>query len=56
VHRVRELGLLVSVGVVNDPDEARLMARLGVDMVCTDDPIGLARPRTSLVLSGTQSR
>ncbi|PWW21035.1 glycerophosphoryl diester phosphodiesterase [Geodermatophilus normandii] len=52
VHRVRGLGLLVSVGVVNDPDEARLMARLGVDMVCTDDPVGFARPRTSPVLSG----
>ncbi len=55
VHRVRGLGLLVCVGVVNDPDEARLMARLGVDMVCTDDPVGLARPRTSLVLSGVQT-
>ena len=55
VHRVRRLGVLVSVGVVNDPDEARLMARLGVDMVCTDDPVGLARPRTSLVLSGVQT-
>ncbi|SFT96861.1 glycerophosphoryl diester phosphodiesterase [Geodermatophilus amargosae] len=52
VHRVRGLGLLVSVGVVNDPDEARLMTRLGVDMICTDDPIGFARLRTSAVLSG----
>jgi glycerophosphoryl diester phosphodiesterase len=56
VHRVRGLGLLVSAGVVNDPEEVRLMARLGVDMVCTDDPIGLARPRTSPVLSGVRLR
>lgn len=53
VHRVRGLGLLVSVGVVNDPDEAGLMARLGVDMLCTDDPMLLARPRTPLVLTGS---
>ena len=40
---------------MNDPDEARLMARLGVDMICTDDPIELARPRTPLVFSGIQA-
>lgn len=56
VHRVRGLGLLVSVGVVDDPDETRLLARLGVVMVCTDDPVGLARLRTSPVLSGVQVR
>jgi hypothetical protein len=47
VHRVRRLGLLVAVGVVDDPDEAKLMARLGADMICTDDPIGLAHHRSS---------
>jgi glycerophosphoryl diester phosphodiesterase len=56
VHRVRGLGLLVSVEVVDDPDEVRLMARLGVDTVCTDDPIGLARPRTAPVLRGVRVR
>ena len=45
VGRVRALGLLVAVGVVDDPDEAERMARLGVHLLCTDDPVGLARAR-----------
>ncbi|PRY48980.1 glycerophosphoryl diester phosphodiesterase family protein [Geodermatophilus tzadiensis] len=56
VRRVRRLGVQVAVGVVNDPEEARLMARLGVDMVCTDDPVGLAHRRRSPVLGGGQPR
>jgi glycerophosphoryl diester phosphodiesterase len=48
VARLHSLGLLVSVGVVDDPAEARQLSRLGVDMICTDNPIGLARkPQTS---------
>jgi glycerophosphoryl diester phosphodiesterase len=49
VARVHALGLLASVGVVNDRDEARQMARLGVDMLCTDDPIGLARTPAAVI-------
>jgi glycerophosphoryl diester phosphodiesterase len=49
VARLQALGLLVSVGVVNDPGEARLMGRLGVAMVCTDDPVGLARRHADTV-------
>ncbi len=45
VARVRGLGLLVGVGVVNDPDEASDLAGLGACLVCTDDPGGLARAR-----------
>lgn len=45
VGRVHALGMSVAAGIVDDPDEARLMARYGVDMVCTDDPIALAHPR-----------
>jgi glycerophosphoryl diester phosphodiesterase len=37
VARVRALGLLVGVGVLDDPDEAADLAAHGVDMVCTDD-------------------
>ncbi|MGY1823546.1 glycerophosphodiester phosphodiesterase [Geodermatophilus sp. SYSU D00079] len=42
VGRVRALGLLVGVGVVDDPDEVAALAADGVDMVCTDDPAGVA--------------
>jgi glycerophosphoryl diester phosphodiesterase len=58
VARLHALGLLVSVGVVNDPGEARLMARLGVDMVCTDEPIRLARAhaRTSRGVRGQMAQ
>lgn len=38
VDRVHALGLLVAVGIVDDPDEAEAMAALGVDLLCTDDP------------------
>jgi glycerophosphoryl diester phosphodiesterase len=37
VARVRALGLLVGVGVLDDLDEAADLAAHGVDMVCTDD-------------------
>jgi glycerophosphoryl diester phosphodiesterase len=49
VHRVHSLGLLVAVGIVDDPDEAEAMAALGVDLLCTDDPVGLriARARST---------
>ena len=43
VSRVRGLGLLVAVGVVDDLVEARLVSRLGADMICTDDPVRLVR-------------
>lgn len=43
VARLHALGLLVSVGVVDDPAEARHLARLGADMVCTDDLVGVSR-------------
>ena len=50
VARLQALGLLVAVGVVNDPVEAQLVARLGAEMLCTDDPVRLvhamARPTT----------
>ncbi|MGY1637650.1 glycerophosphodiester phosphodiesterase [Geodermatophilus sp. SYSU D00742] len=46
VARVRALGLLVGVGVLDDPDEAAELAAQGVDMVCTDDPAGLVRALT----------
>jgi glycerophosphoryl diester phosphodiesterase len=49
VARLHALGLLVGVGVVDDPAEARLMSRLGVDLLCTDDPVGLARARADAV-------
>lgn len=39
IARLHALGLLVSVGVVNDRAEARLMSRLGAEMVCTDEPL-----------------
>ena len=41
VPRLQALGLLVCVGVVNDPAEARLVSRLGAEMVCTDEPVRL---------------
>ncbi|CAA9220235.1 MAG: hypothetical protein AVDCRST_MAG57-533, partial [uncultured Blastococcus sp.] len=41
VPRLHALDLLVSVGVVNDPAEARLLSRLGAEMVCTDEPVRL---------------
>ena len=41
VPRLRALGLIVSVGVVDDPAEARLLSRLGAEMVCTDEPVRL---------------
>ena len=48
VHRVHGLGLLVCVGVVDDPAEAGRMAALGVDLLCTDDPVGLGLARAGL--------
>jgi hypothetical protein len=45
VGRVRARGLLVAVGIVDDPDEAEAMAALGVDLLCTDDPVGLGLAR-----------
>jgi len=39
VPRLHALGLIVSVGVVDDPAEARLLSRLGAEMVCTDEPV-----------------
>ena len=45
VHRVHALGLLVAVGIVDDPDEAEGMAGIGVDLLCTDDPVGLGLAR-----------
>ncbi|MGY1811207.1 glycerophosphodiester phosphodiesterase [Blastococcus sp. SYSU D00820] len=47
VARVRARGLLVGVGVVNDPAEAEEVAALGADLLCTDDPAGLLRTRAS---------
>jgi glycerophosphoryl diester phosphodiesterase len=41
VTRAQALGLLVAVGVVNDPVEARLVSLLGAEMICTDDPVRL---------------
>jgi glycerophosphoryl diester phosphodiesterase len=41
VARLQALGLLVGVGVVNDPVEARLVSRLGAEMTCTDEPVRL---------------
>jgi glycerophosphoryl diester phosphodiesterase len=55
VARLHALGLLVSVGVVNDPEEARLMARLGVDMTCTDDPVGLVARHADAIGAGTRA-
>ncbi len=49
VTRLHALGLLVAAGIVNDPREARQLARLGVDMICTDDPQGLAGSRVQLL-------
>ncbi|MGK5114255.1 MULTISPECIES: glycerophosphodiester phosphodiesterase [unclassified Geodermatophilus] len=43
VARIRALGLLVGVGVVDDPAEAADLDGLGAHLVCTDDPAGLAR-------------
>jgi hypothetical protein len=34
-----------SWGIVDDPDEAESMAALGVDLLCTDDPVGLELTR-----------
>jgi len=45
VDRVHGRGLLVTVGIVDDPHEATVMAGLGVDLLCTDDPVGLALAR-----------
>ncbi|MFD2091996.1 glycerophosphodiester phosphodiesterase [Blastococcus deserti] len=53
VGRVHALGMSVAVGIVDDPDEARLMARSGVDMLCTDDPAGLARRRAGRTRTGS---
>jgi hypothetical protein len=33
------------VGIVDDPDEAEAMAARGVDLLCTDDPVGLGLAR-----------
>jgi len=38
VVRWKRLGLLVGVWTVNDPEEARSLARQGVDLVITDEP------------------
>ncbi|MGY1663698.1 glycerophosphodiester phosphodiesterase [Geodermatophilus sp. SYSU D00705] len=46
VARVRALGLLVGVGVVDDPQLVAALATEGVDMVCTDDPAGLVAALT----------
>ena len=46
VARVHALGLLVCVGIVDDPVEADRMAGLGVDLLCTDDPVGLGLARS----------
>jgi len=43
VSRLQALGLLVAVGVVNDPAEARLASRLGAEMICTDEPVRLVQ-------------
>ena len=51
VGRVHALGMLVAVGIVDDPDEVRRMARLGVDVICTDDPVGLGRHGVSPIPS-----
>jgi glycerophosphoryl diester phosphodiesterase len=51
VGRLHRLGMLVAVGIVDDPAEARLMARLGVDVICTDDPVRLARSHAAPVLT-----
>jgi glycerophosphoryl diester phosphodiesterase len=45
VGQVRARGLLVAVGIVDDPEEAEGMAALGVDLLCTDDPVGLGLAR-----------
>ncbi len=45
VGRVHAHGLLVAVGIVDDPAEADAMAALGVDLLCTDDPVGLGLAR-----------
>jgi glycerophosphoryl diester phosphodiesterase len=45
VGRVRARGLLVGVGIVDDREEAEEMAALGVDLLCTDDPVGLGLAR-----------
>ncbi|MFW3168617.1 glycerophosphodiester phosphodiesterase [Geodermatophilus sp. CPCC 206100] len=47
VARIRALGLLVGVGVVDDPDEADHLFALGAHLVCTDDPAGLAAARAA---------
>ena len=52
VHRVHARGLLVAVGIVDDPDEAEAMAALGVDLLCTDDPVGLGLARAGSVPAG----
>ena len=38
IAEIRNAGLKIFVWTVNDPDEARLLARLGVDGITTDDP------------------
>ncbi|HEX2076032.1 MAG TPA: glycerophosphodiester phosphodiesterase [Geodermatophilus sp.] len=38
VARLHALGLRVAAGIVDDPEEARALARLGVDLLCTDAP------------------
>lgn len=52
VDRVHALGLLVAVGIVDDPDEAEVMAALGVDLLCTDDPVGLGHARAGSTSAG----
>ena len=52
VHRVHARGLLVAVGIVDDPDEAEAMAALGVDLLCTDDPVGLGLARAGSTPAG----
>ncbi|NEK56271.1 glycerophosphodiester phosphodiesterase [Geodermatophilus sabuli] len=43
VPRIRALGLLVGVGVLDDPAEAAGLADRDVHLVCTDDPAGMVR-------------
>jgi glycerophosphoryl diester phosphodiesterase len=49
VARLHMLGMLVAVGIIDDPIEARRVSRLGADMMCTDDPIGLTRDTVDIV-------
>ena len=65
VRRVHALGLSVAAGIVDDVEEARWLAHLGVDILCTDAPGALvpamvrmsARPEAVLPTVGwTETR